>query len=194
MKLEVSVAEIADIFKEIQQKPESLFEMIRLDIREVVGKYLTEMMKAELSHFLGREPYGRTGGEVNYRNGSYDRGFTLKGVGEVHVDVPRDRKGEFKTAVIPRSKQYEEEIARDLSIMFLGGVSTRTLSMLSERLIGRKISAAEISSVSAELDQAVETWRNRDLSKKEIKYLLLTVSISIYVWTEASRLFRCWQR
>jgi putative transposase len=173
MKLEVSVAEIADIFKEIQQKPESLFEMIRLDIREVVGKYLTEMMKAELSHFLGREPYGRTGGEVNYRNGSYDRGFTLKGVGEVHVDVPRDRKGEFKTAVIPRSKQYEEEIARDLSIMFLGGVSTRTLSMLSERVIGRKISAAEISSVSAELDQAVETWRNRDLSKKEIKYLFV---------------------
>jgi len=105
--------------------------MIRLDIRDVVGKYLTDLMKAELSHFLGREPYVRTGEGVNYRNGSYDRGFTLKGVGEVHVDVPRDRKGEFKTAVLPRSRQYEEEIARDLSVMFLAGVSTRTLSMLS---------------------------------------------------------------
>jgi putative transposase len=173
MKLEVSVAEIADIFKEIQQKPESLFEMIRLDMREVVGKYLTEMMKAELTHFLGREPYCRVAEAVNHRNGSYGRGFTLKGVGEVHVDVPRDRQGRFKTAVIPRSKQYEEEIARDLSMMFLAGVSTRSLSMLSERLIGRKISATEISSVSTELDAAVEAWRQRDLSQEPVKYLFI---------------------
>jgi hypothetical protein len=44
MKLEVTVSEIADIFKEIQERPGQLFEMIRLDIREVVGKYLTTMM------------------------------------------------------------------------------------------------------------------------------------------------------
>ena len=37
MKLEVTVSEIADIFKEIQQRPGQLFEMIRLDIKEVCG-------------------------------------------------------------------------------------------------------------------------------------------------------------
>lgn len=120
---------------------------------------------AELTHYLGREPYVRVSGTANHRNGSYGRGFTLKGVGEVHVDVPRDRNGEFKTSVIPRSKQYEEEVARDLSILFLAGVSTRSLSMISERLIGRRISPAEISSVNAELHAAVEMWRRRDLSR-----------------------------
>ena len=89
MKLEVTVSEIADIFKEIQERPGQLFEMIRLDIKEVVGKYLTTMMNAELTHFLGREPYVRVAEAVNHRNGSYGRGFTLKGVGEVHVDIPR---------------------------------------------------------------------------------------------------------
>ena len=173
MKLEVTVSEIADIFKEIQERPGQLFEMIRLDIREVVGNYLTAMMNAELTHYLGREPYVRLSGEVNHRNGSYGRGFALKGIGEVHVDVPRDRKGEFRTSVIPRSKQYEEEVARDLSILFLAGISTRTLSMLSERLIGRRISPAEISSVSAELNGAVEAWRWRDLSGESIKYLFI---------------------
>jgi putative transposase len=132
MKLEVTVSEIADIFKEIQERPGQLFEMIRMDIKEVVGKYLTTMMNAELTHYLGREPYVRVKGNVNHRNGSYGRGFALKGVGEVHVDIPRDRNGEFKTAVIPRSKQYEAEIARDLSMMFLAGISTRTLSMISK--------------------------------------------------------------
>jgi len=57
MKLEVTVSEIADIFKEIQERPGQLFEMIRLDIREVVGKYLTTMMNAELTHHLGREAF-----------------------------------------------------------------------------------------------------------------------------------------
>jgi putative transposase len=173
MKLEVTVSEIADIFKEIQERPGQLFEMIRLDIREIVGKYLTTMMNAELTHFLGREPYVRVAEAANHRNGSYGRGFTLKGVGEVHVDIPRDRNGEFKTTVIPRSKQYEEEIARDFSILFLAGISTRTLSMISERLIGRKISPAEISSVSTELSTAVESWRRRDLSQESVKYLFI---------------------
>jgi putative transposase len=173
MKLEVTVSEIADIFKEIQERPGQLFEMIRLDVREVVGKYLTAMMNAELTHFLGREPYVRVGKATNHRNGSYGRGFALKGVGEVHVDIPRDRNGEFKTSVIPRSKQYEEEAARDFSILFLAGVSTRSLSMISERLIGRRISPAEISSVSAELNTAVEAWRRRDLSREAVRYLFI---------------------
>jgi hypothetical protein len=66
MKLEVTVSEIADIFKEIQERPGQLFEMIRLDIREVVGKYLTAMMNAELTHFLGREPYVRVAEDVDH--------------------------------------------------------------------------------------------------------------------------------
>ena len=173
MKLEVTVSEIADIFKEIQQRPSQLFEMIRLDIREIVGNYLTTMMNAELTHYLGREPYERVAEAVNHRNGAYGRSFTLKGVGEVQVDIPRDRNGGFKTSVIPRSKQYEEEIARDFSILFLAGISTRSLSMISERLIGRRISPTEISSVSGELNAAVEQWRGRDLSQEAVKYLFI---------------------
>jgi putative transposase len=173
MKVEISVPEVVSIFKEIQEQPEKLFEMIRFDIRETVGEYLTAMMNAELTHFLGRGPYERGGKDSNHRNGSYDRDFTLKGIGEVQVKVPRDRKSEFKTQVMPRSKQYEEEISRDLSLMFLTGISTRSLSMISNRLIGRSISHTEISTANADLTEAVEKWRMRDLSHKAIKYLFV---------------------
>jgi putative transposase len=173
MKLEVSVPELVEVFKEIQKQPEQIFEMIRLDVREIVGDYMTAMMNAELTHFLGREPYARSQGDVNHRNGSYDRAFTLKNLGEVEVKVPRDRKGKFTTQVIPRSKQYEAEISRDLSLMFLAGISTRSLSMISKRLIGRKISHTEISSANADLTEAVEKWRMRDLSKETIKYIFV---------------------
>ena len=104
MKVEITIPEVLDLIKEIRQKPESLFEMIRANVRETVGHYLSELMDVELTHFLGRDPYERCEGQSNHRNGSYGRGFTLKGIGEVSVKVPRDRKGEFKTEVIPRSR------------------------------------------------------------------------------------------
>jgi putative transposase len=89
------------------------------------------------------------------------------------VKVPRDREGEFTTQVIPRSIQYEDAIREDLCAMFLAGVSTRTLSMMSERLIGRRISAMEVSEASKELTRAVEAWRERDLSDETYKYIFV---------------------
>jgi putative transposase len=130
-------------------------------------------MEAELTHFLGRGPYERKGSKSNHRNGYYPRNYTLKGIGKVSVRVPRDRNGDFKTQVIPRSKQYEDALREDLCVMFLGGVSTRTLSLISEKLIGRKISATEVSNASKQLVEAVEAWRLRDLSVESIKYMYL---------------------
>ena len=173
MKVEITVPEVIEIFNEIQKKPEALFEMIRLDLQQTVGEYLTAIMSAELTHFLNRMPYERCVDKNNHRNGSYNRKYALKGIGNVEVRVPRDRKGEFQTQVIPRSKRYEEEIARDMSMMFLAGISTRSLSMLSNRLIGRPISATEISNVNTELTESVEQWRRRDLSTEHVKYIFL---------------------
>lgn len=171
MKMEISVAEAMELINEIRQQPESLFEMIRGSVKENVGTYLSELMETELTGFLGRGRYERVEGESNHRNGSYGRKYTLKGIGEVDVTVPRDRKGNFTTQVIPRSKQYEDAIREDMCAMYLGGVSTRTLALMSERLIGRKISPMEVSNASRELSRAVEAWRERDLSSEPIKYL-----------------------
>ncbi len=173
MNLEITVPEVRDLIKEIQQRPEDLFEMIRTSIKESVGQYLSELMDLELTHFLGRRRYERSQGRSNHRNGSYGRHFTLKGIGNVAIRIPRDRKGEYKTEVIPRSKQYEDALREDLCVMFLSGISTRTLSMMSERLIGRKISPSEVSKAGKELIKAVEGWRERSLSEESIKYLFV---------------------
>ena len=61
--------------------------------------------------------------ETNHRNGSYPRSITLKKIGEVEVTVPRDRQGKYQTKVLPKSKQYEDEIRQDIAMMFLGGIS-----------------------------------------------------------------------
>jgi putative transposase len=171
MKVDISVAEVVEVFKEIQEQPEKILEMVRADMPQVVGGYLSDIMRLELTRFLGRQPYERVEDGSNHRNGSYQRRFALKGIGEVSVQVPRDRKGEYQTQVIPKSKQYEDELRQDIAVIFLSGVSTRTLSMISHRLLGHKISSGEVSRCSRELVHAIENWRNRNLSLMRFKYL-----------------------
>ncbi len=172
MQLEVSVTEFKELFNQLQS-PDGLFSLLRLDVREQIGGYLSELMKAELSDFLGREKYERQEGKKNYRNGFYDRKITLKGIGEVEAQVPRDRQGAYQTQVLPRSQRYEKALVEDLSLLFLTGISTRTLAMLSQRLIGRKISHSQVSRAHQELSEAVLTWRERDLSEEIYKYLYI---------------------
>ena len=146
IELSVNIAEVKGYIKELIEAPGKFFSMIRYNVRESVGQYLSELMEAELTFYIGRERYERRGGgEVNYRNGGYNRRFTLKGIGEVVVNVPRDRKGKYKTEVLPRSRQYEDQIREDMGLMYLTGVSTRTLSLISHRLLGRSLSHNEVS-------------------------------------------------
>jgi putative transposase len=175
MKLEVSVAEVVQVIKEVQSAkggPGKILEMLKADMPKAIGDYLSEVMQVELTRFLGRQPYERVeAGKSDHRNGSYPRSFTLKKMGNIAVKVPRDRQGKYQTQVIPKSKQYEDELRQDIAMMFLGGVSTRTLALISHRLIGRKISSGEVSRCSRELIQAIEHWRNRNLSFMRFKYL-----------------------
>lgn len=173
MKIELNVPDIQNFIKDIQKKPAKFFEMVRYDVKKAVGKYLTSLMKEELTEFLGREKYQRKGKSKNQRNGSYPRGYTLKGIGKVEVKVPRDRKGEFQTKVIPKSQQIETALADDIGLMFLTGISTRSLSLISKRLLGRTISPSKVSTVNKELTDAVEQWRERDLSEYNLKYLYI---------------------
>jgi putative transposase len=173
IELSINVPEIREFIKEIVETPGKVFEIMRFNVQQTVGRYLSLLMESELTFMLGRGRYERAGGSVNYRNGAYHRRFTLKGIGQVTVRVPRDRNGEFRTSVLPRSKQYEDAIREDLSLMFLSGVSTRTLSLISRRLIGRSISHEEVSKANRELTEAIERWRMRDLSTEPVKYVFL---------------------
>ena len=136
---EITVTEVKEIFKSLHEQPQQFFEMMRSDIQQAVAADLDAVMRTELTDWLGRERYQRTGGAVNHRNGSYPRRFTIKGIGDVGLLVPRDRRGESQSRVLPRYRRYEHEISRDLSLLFLCGISTASLPAISLRLLGRKI-------------------------------------------------------
>ncbi|PON10987.1 hypothetical protein C2W62_47175 [Candidatus Entotheonella serta] len=44
---------------------------------------------------------------------------------------------------------------------------------MSTRLIGRKVSPTEVSNANKELIEAVEQWRQRDLSEERVQYMFI---------------------
>ena len=92
-------------------------------------------MDWELSVHLGRKRYERNG-TVNHRNGSYPCLFTIKGIGEVKSKSPSDRHCTFKTKVLPQGDNMKMKYLEINSSTFLSGISTRSLSLLSNRLVG----------------------------------------------------------
>jgi len=133
---------------------------------------MNELLVAELSLHLGREPYEQKKSS-NHRNGYRSRRITVKGLGTLELRIPRDRAGSFRSAVVPERIQYDPRIEQDLQMLFLAGASTRTVELMSERLFGRKLSSAEVSNANQKLSGPVEAWRHRSLADDRYVYLFV---------------------
>ena len=176
MNVSSSVPEAKAIFSEMLANPGKAFEMIQCDLRQVAERTLSELLKVEMTHFLRREPYERPAEPLavkNYRNGSYKRKFAAKNLGELEVTMPRDRNGEFSSKIVAKYERYDEAIEKDICLMFLSGLSTRSIALLSKTILGRGISAGEVSNINEKLMTGIDAWRCRDLSPLNIKYMYI---------------------
>jgi putative transposase len=99
-------------------------------------------------------------------------GVTVKGLGKLLIKVPRDRNGKFKTKALEPYKRMEASLEEDLAMMYLMGLSTRCLSLISKRLLGTKVSHQKVSECAGRIAESVESWRTRPITEV-FKYLYL---------------------
>lgn len=176
LKVQISIPEMkahALAIREMAMDPMRALQTLAGDFRGRFEEWMNELMQAELSLHVGRARYERTGSPSNHRNGVRSRRVTVKRLGTLELRVPRDRDGTFKSAVIPERIQVDPQIEQDLQMLFLGGASTRTVELMSQRLFGRTLSAGEVSKANKKLLAPVEAWRNRSLADEKFLYLFL---------------------
>lgn len=138
------------------------WEMDRLVplMRMLVEFQLERTMEKERDAVLGYELYGRKpDGKTNERNGSYRRKVMTR-MGELELEVPRDRDGEFETAVLGRYQKREGKVNRMILEMFVGGISTRKMKKLTRMLLGRGYSASTISEINKSVTGEMKEWLN----------------------------------
>ncbi len=176
LTVQVSVPEMkahAQAIRAMAQDPMTTLQTMAGDLRPRFEGWLNDLMRAELALHLGREPYERRAPSKNHRNGYRSRRVTVKGLGTLELRVPRDRQGAFRSGVVPERIQVDPRIEQDLQMLFLGGASTRTVELMSERLFGRRLSSGEVSRANQKLLAPVEAWRTRSLAGEKFLYLFL---------------------
>jgi putative transposase len=176
LELKFNPSELKDYVKSIPKIKDQIFDLVRLDIKQVATDFVNGLMEAEFDLFIGRDKHQRQNmlsvTERNYRNGHYQRSFMVKGLGKLAIRVPRDRRGSYQTNVLNKYQRTETALKEDIAILYLMGTSTRSLGLISKRLLGQKISHAQVSTCASALCESVEKWRMRSIDE-EIKYLYL---------------------
>lgn len=140
-------------------------------MKALMKEALQEVLEGEMSEFLGAQPSERTQGRQGYRAGYYGRNLVTR-IGKLELRVPRDRHGEFSTAVFERYQRSEKALVAALAEMYVQGVSTRKVKAITEELCGHQFSASTISSINKGLDESLAKFANRHLDD-EYPYLIL---------------------
>jgi len=113
--------------------------------RKQVEKALNMLLKAEQSAFLGYDPWEPKGYNIgNSRNGYYKRKLKTE-LGELDIEVPRDRLGHFQQQTLGAYLQEQDQLEQSIILLYRNGISTREVSELIERMHGHHYSAQTIS-------------------------------------------------
>lgn len=168
IKVEVSVPEAVEAIDRFRRNRVQALESIGHEVKTAVSTAINQLLHMEMTLFLGRSDQ-----RDNKRNGYHEREYALKGVGCVRIRMPEDRKGAFESAVVPKGEQIDPRLKQDMAVMHLAGLSTRTLAMVSKRILGVEVSPATVSASLSTIEDRARGFLTRDLTGK--KYWALFV-------------------
>jgi transposase-like protein len=140
-------------------------------LKDLMREALQTVLEGEMTEFLGASPGERTEQRQGYRSGYYSRNLVTR-IGKLELSVPRDRNGEFSTALFERYQRSEKALVSALAEMYVQGVSTRKVKAITEELCGHSFSASTISQINKGLDESLARFANRPL-EDEYPYLIL---------------------
>jgi transposase-like protein len=161
-------------------------------MKALLRETLQEVLDGEMTEVLGAAAGERTDSRTGYRAGYYSRNWVTR-IGKLELRVPRDRNGEFSTALFERYQRSEKALVGALAEMYVQGVSTRKGKAITEELCGHSFSASTISQINKGLDEALARFANRHLDE-DYPYLILDAATRRCARTPSSRARRCWWR
>jgi putative transposase len=127
-------------------------------------KYAVEnMLKAEMEEHLGykkNEKSSKKNG--NNRNGYSNK--TLKtNIGDIPLDVPRDRDSSFEPVVVPKHQRMSARIEQAIITMYSKGMTTRDIEETVKDIYGIEVSESSISNITSVVIEDIKQWQNRAL-------------------------------
>ena len=134
-------------------------------LQEVFREAVQEMLQAEMDNHVGYQKHAAEASQfTNSRNGKTSKKIRSK-LGELTIEVPRDRQGTFEPQVVPKRKRVLEEIEDHVLTLYTHGMSTRDIESAVKDLYGVDMSEAHISHITDRIIEHIEQWKSRSLNK-----------------------------
>lgn len=160
----------AELMKEYvnSQKFSSTTEIMEA-MKAMFGDVLQQVMEAELDAKLGYEKSERISNNdensmsKNYRNGHSKKTVKTQ-LGEITIQVPRDRNGEYKPSIIGKYNRNVDGMEEKILALYSCGMSQRDISEQIKNLYDVEISPELVSKISEKIMPEVTAWQNRPLN------------------------------
>ena len=133
-------------------------------MKESFKDILQELLEAEMDATLGYSKNQKGNLKCsNKRNGHSQK--TLKSqFGEIPIDIPRDREGEFEPKLIPKYQRDISGIEEKVISLYGRGMSTRDIHDQIQELYGIEISAEMVSRITDKIIPEIKEWQSRPLN------------------------------
>lgn len=134
-------------------------------LKELKKRLMERILEAEMSDHLGYDKYDIAGnGSGNSRNGKGTK-VVKTDTGEVEINVPRDRNGEFNPQLITKRRKRISGLDDVVLSLYSRGLTVRDIQAHLYDLYETEISKDLISKITDSVLEEVTEWRNRPLDE-----------------------------
>ena len=141
-------------------------EDIQSMLRDLLGDLMQEMLEAEMDEHLGCSKHDYKNKTTDDSRNGYSPKTVVSSVGEIALDIPRDRKGEFEPQIVQKHQTDISNIKDQVLSMYAKGMTTRDISSHLHDVYGIDASAEMISHMTDRILPIAKEWQNRPLDKK----------------------------
>lgn len=156
-------------------------------LKDMFKDTLQEMLNAELDNELGYSKYNYREKETDNSRNGYSKKTVRSTLGDIELDIPRDRKGEFEPEIVKKNQKNVTGIEDQIISMYAKGMSTRDISSHLEDIYGIDASAEMISRITDKILPIAREWQNRPLDRK---YVLVYMDAVHYSVREENRIVK----
>lgn len=146
-------------------KPEDAQD-VQAMLRDLLGDTIQQMLEAEMDDYLGYSKYDYKNKQTDDSRNGYSSKTVTSSVGDIPIDVPRDRKGDFEPQSVKKKQTDISNIEDQVLSMYAKGMTTRDISAHLRSIYGVDASAEMISRMTDRILPIAKEWQNRPLAKK----------------------------
>jgi len=148
-----------DFFKQFDSK-----ENFISFFNDLYKEGVEQMLQAELDAHLGYEKHAKEGDNSgNSRNGSYPKKVKTQSLGDMVLNIPRDRNSDFSPQLIPKGQRMSDQLEEAVIGMYSRGMTTSDITEQIKQVYGVDVSEGTISNVTNRIIEHVKEWQHRPL-------------------------------